>query len=89
MNTLSIAAAAALSLASISPTVAAETTGAAPAATAQSDNSEAESEAKVCRRIPVTGSRLQAKKICATPAEWRAMARAADDTIAEERKQGR
>ena len=85
MKTISLVAATALSLAFVSPTLAADGTTGAPSAE-QSDKAPADPEAKICRRIPVTGSRLQAKKICATPAEWRAMARTADDTIAEERK---
>lgn len=88
MKNLSLAAVAALSLAIVSPTLAADETP-APHANHAAEAAGTEGEAKVCRKVPVTGSRVQAKKVCATPSEWREMGYAMDETKAEKGKGSR
>ena len=81
-NSLRLAGAAILLFASSAPVLAADTTerapsdaaatadtGAAPAAKA---DKKAKGERKICRTEIASESRLGAKKICMTAAEWRA-----------------
>lgn len=52
------------------PALAGDTAPAAPAAPAEQDAQGKDPNRTVCKKIEVIGSRLQAKRVCRTAAEW-------------------
>lgn len=84
MCSLKIAVFLALSVSTVSPASAAATADGSGAATSAPKN-ENDPNAVTCRRVESTGSRLQAKRMCATAAEWEAQR--AQDRLAVERVQ--
>lgn len=79
-SSLRLAGAAVLLFASVAPALAADTTERSPSEAAATDNGAAPAaaepakpikERKICRTEAASESRLGAKKICMTAAEWR------------------
>jgi hypothetical protein len=81
-HSLRLAGAAIFLFASVAPALAADTTERAPSDAAATDNGaapaakpadkKANGERKICRTEVASESRLGAKKICMTAAQWRA-----------------
>lgn len=45
-------------------------------------------EEVVCKKVPVTGSRLQKEKVCRTRAEWKAQSEGTKSTMRDIERQG-